>query len=237
MGTTIEEVRSLNDPQRAYKWRIYLPNLSLSALNARVDKFAGSLPGISGTPFDDTIASQSQALINGAKNKLNSSLQFFNPSLQVEEVQGLPFNNIEAEEFYEAGRTTYYPGRESTDPVSIVFFQDASGRIPDYLHKWKRLIINEDGTKNPPANYKFPITVQYLNGKNKVSYEVTLQGCFPTITTSQNLNQESENIKFTQEFSVQKALPTPILDLEAALKGDLQDRVLSKTNEELLRGL
>lgn len=239
MATKIEEIRNLNDPQKAYKWRAFLPNFTLPALNSRLQTFAGQIPNITGAKiggvnFDATIASQTEALANGVRNELNQKAQFFNPSIQVEEVQGLPFPGVDREAFYEAGRNTYFPSLEDVGSFSIVFYQDASKQIPDYIMEWKRRIVNEDGTKNLPNSYKMPINVQLLNGKNKVTLDMTMVGCFPIQTSGYNLVNQSENLKLTQEFSVDRVRFNPVFDVPAAFKQDIQDKLSNKVNDFLI---
>ena len=233
MAITIEEVRALNDPQKVYKWRVILPNIGLSGLKNRIGQFAGQIPGINGTPLDNTINSQTEALTNGAKNKADQAAQTFNPSLQVEEVLGLPFFSVDRDPFYEAGRNTHFPSLEDLPTFTIVFYQDASNRIPSYINGWKRKIVNQDGTKNLPSNYKFPITVHLLNGLNQVTYEIQLLGCFPTQTSGYNLTNESENLKLTQEFSVDRVEYGPISDLRGNFKQNQQDKLLRKSRQIL----
>ena len=235
MSTKIEEVRAINEAQKAYKWNIFLPNLSIANLNSRLNQVFGQVTTESsnGTLFERAIDSQSSALLNGTRNRINQAAQFFNPSMQVEEVQGLPFAGVDREPFYEAGRNTYFPSLEDTSSFSVVFYQDASDKIPSYINEWKRKIVNQDGTKNLPSNYKLPITVQLLNGQNQVTFEIIAVGCFPTLTTGYNLGNQSENLKFTQEFSVDRIDYGPVFDIRGAVKQDLQDRLLSKTAEQI----
>lgn len=237
MATKIEEIRGLNDPQRTYKWRVFLPNFTLPSLRSKLDQFSGQLPGLNGKPFSNSsvINSQTEALAGGIKQKLDQAAQFFNPSIQVEEVQGFPFPNIDKEAFYEGGRNTYFPSLEDVPSFSITFYQDASNKIPNYIMQWKRRIVNQDGTKNLPSNYKFPINLQLLNGQNKVTLDVTARGCFPTQTDGYNLNNQSENLKLTQEFSVDRIHYNEIFYVRAAVKQNIEDKLSTKAADILNR--
>ena len=204
MSLTLEEVRGLGDPQKSYKWRVTMPFLSNTPAGKAgnfINKRFNNIKGSAGN-----IARKIQPLIGSRidQTKFNSRLGGFNPSNYVEEVQGLPFPSVDREAFYEAGRNTYFPNLEDIATFSIVFYQDESSKIQDYFFNWKRLIVNQDGTKNYPKDYKHSIRVQYLSGKNKVVFDYRLVGCFPTQTVPHNLINTTDRLTWVQEFSVDR---------------------------------
>ena len=220
----IEDVRNLNDPQRVYKWRISLPSFSFLDPRSVLDKFADKIP-VFDSPFVNQVVDTQVRDRLSALNIPILSNRSFSPSFQVEEVQGVPFPNSAREEFYEAGKYTYFPSVETIQPFSIVFYQDASNKIPNYIMEWKRRVINNNGTKNLPSEYKMPINIQLLNGNNKITFDITLFGCFPLETTGYDLSNESKNLKLTQSFSVDRvhynAVPNIADTLREAALGKL----------------
>ena len=167
MPLTIDEVRNLGDPQRAYKWEVVLP-----LLNSRF--------GV---------------------------LRTKNPSTSVLEVQGLPFSRIDSEAFYERGSNTYFPGLTDIDRITLVFYQNESSSIYEYVQSWKDLNIDPSGLKSLPDVYKRPIRVNLLNGRNEIVASYRLRGTFPTVTTPFNLDNSSDILTLIQEFSVDSINP------------------------------
>jgi len=183
MPLSIDSVRALGSPQLSYKWEVVLPTI---------------LPK---SPSVNSVTSLVSTIRSGEAgfNKIASG---FNPSFVVEEIQGLPFPSVSNEPFYEGGKNTYFPGLLDIQSVTLVFFHDQSSRIPEYIDSWKKLMINEDQTRNYPKDYKKSIVVSLLTGKNLPIFTYRLLGVFPTQTAPYSLTTTSEPLKFTQEFSV-----------------------------------
>ena len=230
----IEEVRSLNDPQRAYKWRISLPSFSFIDPRSALNRLADKIPVFQSPYLNQVVDEQLRSRLDVLNIPFLSN-RSFSPSFQVEEIQGLPFPNCTREEFYEAGKYTYFPSVENIQPFTIVFYQDASNRIPNYILEWKRKVINDDGTKNLPSEYKLPINVQLLNGENKVTLDITLFGCFPLETLGYDLNNESRNIKLTQTFSVDRIKYNPVADIASSFKDAALNRLVN-LGKDILKG-
>lgn len=230
MSITIEEVRSIRDPQRSYKWKVTLPPPNNFLSDSTIKK-------------QNTLLSKASRVLNRVNPQVGSVVQevssfttrlnlpqlstSFTPSLYVEEVQGLPFAGVEREEFYEAGRNVYFPSNEDTPPVTLVFYVDQSNNITNYINWWKRAVVNVDGIKGLPVEYKAPILVELLDGTNLVVDSFRLLGCYPTATTPYNLNQESGRLTLIQDFSVDRVEHLPI-DSEAIEKKRIENRLINK---------
>lgn len=227
MGVTIEEIRGLGGSQKSYKWKVFLPAI-LDPLVNSLDSFVDNRVAQSGS----NLARKSSSIISGQIDKSKISLRGFNPSIQVEEIQGVPFPGVSAEPFYEAGRSVNFPGLEEIEPFSISFFQDESPNIPIYIMDWKRLIMNEDGTTNLPSNYKKPIRIQLLDGKNRPTFDYQLLGCFPTSTTPLALTNESGRLTFTQEFSVDRVEILPG-SFQQLARNEVTDKLRKTTSEQI----
>jgi hypothetical protein len=235
---TIEDIRNLTDPQRSYKWRVILPLINDSLVNALTKRSRSAADNLSEkvskkNPRAGSIVGDSTSIVGGQIAAKGYNVFGFNPSILVEEVQGLPFPSVEREAFYEGGRNTYFPSIEDVQPVTFVFYVDESNRISEYVINWKRLITNEDGTKNLPAEYKKSIRIQLLNGEDEVVDDFRLEGCFPTATTPYNLAQESGRLTLTQEFSVDRVeqLPANFESLGRTLARDKINRTIDQIDQ------
>lgn len=236
MPRTIEEIRSMNDPQRSYHWEIFLPNLGTPKPETGTNE--GSLKSnfrrLEGLAREE-VNQRASSILGAPLEVFTRPTPNFHPNFQVEEVQGIPFPSVEREAFYEAGRNTYFPSIEDIASFSVVFYHDASGNLPEYIQNWKSKIVNLDGTKNLPGYYKYPINIKLLNGLKQEVLNISLKGCFPTQTSGYNLNQQSENLKLTQEFSVDRVFMEPIKTSDADPKQQIEDRLKQKTRQRVNR--
>lgn len=237
---TIEDVRNLNDPQKSYNWRIFLPRLGDPNINSDNQSLGSRFEDRIRTIATEQINQRASGILGGPLELIernqgkfgNSPKDKFNPSFQVEEVQGLALPGVDREAFYEAGRNIYFPGLEDQTPFTIVFFQDASDKIPEYIMRWKRKIVAEDGSKGLPYNYKRPIIVHLLNGRKESVLEITLEGCFPTIASGYNLtSSSSDNLKLTQEFTYDRMLLNTLDDIEVDPTKQVARRLFNKTRQ------
>lgn len=237
---TIEDVRNLNDPQKAYNWIVFLPNLNDPNISSDNQSLGSRFEDRTRTIVTEQINQRASGILGGPLELIdrnqskhgNSPKDRFNPSFQVEEVQGLALPGVDREAFYEAGRNRYKPGLEDQNPFTIIFHQDASSKIPEYIMKWKRRIVAEDGSKGLPNDYKKTIVVHFLNGRKQSVLKITLEGCFPTISTGYNLaSSSSENVKLGQEFSYDRMLLEPIDDIDVDQTNQVGRRLFNKTRE------
>lgn len=231
---TIEDVRNLNDPQKSYNFRVFLPALNDPNLKAD-DRTLAERQGQRVTNIlTEQINQRASGILGGPLELIDREdpNKRFNPSFQVEEVQGLTLPGVDREAFYEAGRNVYYPGLEDQTPFTIIFHQDASDKIPNYIKKWKRRVVAEDGSKGLPYDYKRSITVQLLNGLKEVVLEMKMEGCFPTISSGYNLaSSNSENLKFGQEFSFDRMVLVSVDDVEVDKAKQVGKRLFNKTRQ------
>ena len=224
MPLTIEECRALGDPQKSYKWEVKMPPIgekSPSLLDSGKSLLNRQAP--SGLDAQAVLRAGS-SILNGNLPLNRAALRTFDPSLYVEEVQGMPFPNVDREDFYEGGRKTYFASIEEVGTVTLVLYQDESGRIPKYMMDWKHLIRNQDGTLNYPTNYKKPIVVHLLNGLNVKVGSWRLVGCFPTNTMPYTLNNASDRVTWVQEFSVDRVEKLDI-SAESIISETLSNRI------------
>lgn len=200
MSLTIEEIRGLGDPQKSYRWRVVMPIIDKSQApkKSKGRDFLASTPNI-------------RNAVSGAANTLKSVTGYdlnldlaFNISNYAEEVQGLPFPGVDRESIYEGGRQTHFPSTELLAPFTISFYQDESSRVQNYFLYWKGKIVNQDGTKNYPSEYKHTIVVKLLDGLNNVVFDYKLLDCFPTQTAPYTLNNTSGRLVWVQEFSADR---------------------------------
>lgn len=204
MPLSIDEVRELGDPQRSYKWKVILPE------DIPIPKKTSSRQN-RGEKDYFKIISNTKSIVSGDVNVDTvggvlgvDSFKTHKVSAYVEEVQGLPFNRISSEAFYEGGSNTYFPGMVDIDRVTLVFYQNESSTVPEYIQAWKNLVVLPTGLKNLPSVYKKYITIYLLNGLHGVTFAYKLYGAFPTTTVPYDLDNTSNRIKFTQEFSVDR---------------------------------
>ena len=237
---TIEDLRNLNDPQKVYNWRVFLPRLSDPNITVDNQSLGSRFEDRVRTTATEQINQRASGILGGPleligrnQDKLgNSPKDKFNPSFQVEEVQGLTIPGVDREAFYEAGRNTYFPGLEDQTPFTLIFYQDATSKIPEYIMNWKKRIVAEDGNKGLPGNYKKPIIVHLLNGRKQSVFEITLEGCFPTITSGYNLvSSSSDNLKLGQEFSYDRMIIDTPGDIDVDPTNQVGRRLFNKTRQ------
>jgi hypothetical protein len=135
----------------------------------------------------------------------------FNPSDQgsylVEEIGGLPVTSIQQKQFNEGGGVVYFANTVEIETISITFLVRPSSELFNYFQAWRDLIINEDGSRNYPSQYKQSMLVELLDGNNQAHTSYRLLGVWPMQTQALGpLNYgTTDRIRWTQTFSVDSA--------------------------------
>ena len=127
------------------------------------------------------------------ENELSKRIQSVDP----------PFMGHETEGIHIGGTKDYHPTFVDIPSVSVVFKEDNKATVLKGLTAWKERVQNANGTFNYPSAYKRTITIELLDGQNRMHTTYKLLGCFPVGTTMEGYNYtEQDIIIITQEFSV-----------------------------------
>lgn len=128
--------KSIENPLRSYMWEVQLPTLSVN-LPIREKSFIDSrLPNLG----DLDVQEISQRITNVS----------------------VPFRIMETESAQ--SRNTYWKFATKSDigPLSFDIIEHEDGKTLQYLTGWQNLIMNDNGTYNPPVAYKKDIIVARL---------------------------------------------------------------------------
>lgn len=101
-----------------------------------------------------------------------------------------------------AGQRMYFAEAMDTATVSIAFYEDVRMTAHAYINAWKARISNPNGTRNPPAYYKAPITLLAMDVKGNVLGRLVMQGCWPQTESNYDATSgNSERVIVTVEFT------------------------------------
>lgn len=107
-----------------------------------------------------------------------------------------------------AGRQKYYPEATDIDGINITFYETFDFRVTNWLHSWRKLVVDDDGNHGPPALFKKEIIFRLYARDNlsKPSMTMIYTGCAPTDQTAYELSYEDETGRITIEaqFSVDR---------------------------------
>ena len=174
------DIRRKIEPARTYLWRVELPDLSImntgyvsESMNKAKDLYDGLIP-----PFD--------------MEKFNTKITEVNT----------PYWTIDSDKVIDGASFWYTARHNDISNVSIVIDEDQYGNTLDYFDIWKALMVNDNGTYNPPAFWKKTIKVYRLN-LLKLDFQVLeYNGYFPTELSNINNGYESDGaLQYSVSFT------------------------------------
>lgn len=182
-------------PQMDYMWRVDLPDLSAymeerSSTDKVLDDVKDDpVPSIFKRPsvwavFDDDFIEHSQ---------LNHRITSFD----------IPTPSFEMRKVVAPGAGWKNAGMMDLAPISIKMMEFEDGSTLNYLNTWQSLMINEDGTRNMPVEYKKDIRLTRLSQSGFDIHISMCKGCFPIEVGNINYSYESNAVtQYGVTFSV-----------------------------------
>mgnify|MGYP001415159082 CR=1 FL=1 len=169
-------------PQMDYMWRVDLPDLSAyMEERSSSDKVKdGPILAI----FDDDFIEHSQ---------LNHRITSFD----------IPTPSFEMRKVVAPGAGWKNAGMMDLAPISIKMMEFEDGSTLNYLNTWQSLMINDDGTRNMPVEYKKDIRLTRLSQSGFDIHISMCKGCFPIEVGNINYSYESNTVtQYGVTFSV-----------------------------------
>ena len=108
-----------------------------------------------------------------------------------------PFFELETTKV--TAKTSFWYSASNNDigEINMTVHDMEDGATLEYFLKWYKLIVNDDGTYNPPVNYKKPIKFHRLNALNQETlHSYTYLEYF--VTAIQTLSNTYESNDFTK---------------------------------------
>lgn len=152
-----------------YEWFVELPDLDLGSINSAslaYKKSGGFFSGVG------------NAILAGAAAVGESSTD---QSLISHRVYGIdtPYDGIETSKNTEKASFWYSAMQSDIGNVTLRLDEMEDCMTLQYINDWFALLSNDDGTRNPPVNYKRNITFYQLNRKKDEIHKSVYIGYFP----------------------------------------------------------
>lgn len=203
--------RRNSSPARSYLWYVELPSLTEAKPNS-----ANSL----------TYATASRIWNeSGDRNYNESEMKLLN-SLVTEITT--PFFNFETDKVVDGSTFWYTAKHNDIGNISITLEEQENGMVYNYLNNWRAMIVNPDGTYNPPHFWKRNIYLHRLN-LAKVEFQ-TFKFTNYFISEVSNLanNYDSNDVVKYQASFTGDALEDP-----ATVSGAELNRIMESVSTEL----
>lgn len=113
-----------------------------------------------------------------------------------------PYWTIDSDKVTNGASFWYTARHNDISNVSVVIDEDHQGSTLDYFDIWKALMVNDNGTYNPPAFWKKTIKVYRLN-LLKLDFQVLeYNGYFPTELSAINNGYEADGaLQYSVSFT------------------------------------
>jgi hypothetical protein len=175
------QLKKAMEPARAYLWRVVLPDIRESSGR------------ISGSP------SMIWANNNARPNNLYVNMKELNT--RVTEVS-TPYFTIETRKNISGASYWYSPTHNDIASISMTMMEDQSGSTFRYIDAWKNMMMNSNGTYNPPAFFKKEIYMYRLNLMKKDFQVFKYVGYFPNeVAEVSNSYEENSLLKYQISFT------------------------------------
>lgn len=126
------------------------------------------------------------------------------PALYIESVGFSPID-IPATAVPIESSVKWYPGRYTSPPVGITFYEDADFTTTRFLKEWRSLIIHYDNTYGYPSEYKRTIEVFLLDDQKYPKLQVRLIGAWPSNAQPYQMGyDQTDRLRVSQTFAVDR---------------------------------
>lgn len=147
-------------PQYDFLWRIELPSLEEQNSVGALDGFLSEI--IQGT--------------NTQSDEINHRVMSVDT----------PFFQLDTKKVSNKNSFWYTASNNDIGALAITVHELEDGKTLQYFENWKSLIINEDGTYNPPAFYKRPIRFYRMSATKLDLHEYIYEGFFISEISTMN---------------------------------------------------
>jgi hypothetical protein len=130
----LRDKKRIETPQKSFLWRVVLPRLADET----------KLVGIS---YNNAALDEAKTLESITLN-MNERL-----SSRVTNIS-IPFSSVETDKQNIGNSYWYYAKQNDISSISFEMIEMEDGLTLQYLNAWQSLMLNEDGTYNPPVVYK-----------------------------------------------------------------------------------
>jgi|AntDeeMinimDraft_6_1070357.scaffolds.fasta_scaffold01626_2 hypothetical protein len=184
--------KKTQSPQYDYMWRVELPDLTTAPVETR-------------GPYAQIQKSQFNSFIDKAV-KFASSLSGLSAGGGMEEMNhrvnsiDTPFFQMETKKITNQNSFWYSASNNDIGSISMTIDEFEDGATYSYLNLWKSLIINEDGTYNPPNLYKKNIKLIRMSATNLDLHVFRYKGYF--LNEVNNIQNSYEGNDITQYSTV-----------------------------------
>lgn len=196
---TLYHILSLPDAAISFKWLVQLPRLPEADEEAnggeetKSDGWMGKLENVANT-------------IKKTVNKVDS-LVGPTPIMMRAKSLSLPHEQIRSTTVHTQARMRSFPESVACANLSITFYEDYSFSVLNYLKKWQKVIVNENGVFGVPygeKGYAKDILVHLFDTCGLRKGTATLENCYPEEITGYELGSDNGVIETTCSFSVHR---------------------------------
>jgi len=107
-----------------------------------------------------------------------------------------PFFQLDSKKVTNKNSFWYTASNNDLGSINLTVHDMEDGATLRYFNEWYNMIVNPDGTYNPPATYKKPVKFFRLSTTQKDLHSYTYRGFF--VTEIQTLSNSYENNDFTK---------------------------------------
>jgi hypothetical protein len=105
-----------------------------------------------------------------------------------------PFIGFDSNKNVDGGTFMYTAGHSDIGSVNLTVDEMEDGATLDYFIRWQKKIKNDNGTYNPPYNYKRNIRLIRLSAAKMMASVSTYTDYFPTGISEANHNNDSNGV-------------------------------------------
>ncbi len=161
-------------PQFDYMWRVVLPELGTAG-------------------FKDHTGSLKQNVANAAINALVKQKQVQGISHRVFSID-IPYTTWETVKNTFGQKFFYTAGNHDIGTVSLKIDEYEDGDSLRYFLDWQQMMLNSDGSHNPPAFYKKDFVFIKMSASGLDLHTTIYRDCFPTEISPSSFSYDSNGI-------------------------------------------
>lgn len=196
------------NPQYDYMWRVELPDITKPPMGRGIyDEMS--------TSVESTINAVKSGNIGNVMDQMSSSLSYFNSLLRgIQPGPGgamdtlnhrvsnfdSPFFQMDTKKITHQNSFWYSASNNDIGSINMTIDEFEDGLTYEYLNGWKNLIINADGTYNPPSYYKRNIKFIRMSATSLDLHVFYYRGYF--INEVNNIQNNYEGNDITQYSAI-----------------------------------
>ena len=233
---TLLQVLATPDAAVTWKWGVMLPDNIPEPIEGLGNSGLGNSEYNSNSGYSalNTLWNSIKNISNKVSNAVSAvenQVSTAGICLRAESIK-IPFESIQSSTARTQARLRNFPDQINVDSIDITFYEDYNYTTLTYLEKWKRSIVNEYGVFRLPEGddgYARDIYAYLFDTVGLLKGSVKFEGCYPQQISPLDFNSESQAVKISCNFSVNRISwnPQPLLNLGA----------LGSTGKTVLQGI